>query len=153
MADSSRLHPQRPRARLLRGSAVAGNARVVVTPEPEGEVNVQGAVSVREEAMLERAGVENAGVEVSVRVAGNAPVVANVGGQRRLQSRQFRRLQRQPRSNNFRGIRGQATRTPDPEEMFIVQCSIVICHRWWRSAQLFIKDAAPKAHPKMTNDN
>ena len=140
MADSSRLHPQRLRVRLLRGSAVAGNARVVVTPEPEGEVNVQGAVSVREEAMLERAGVENAGGEVSVRVAGNAPVVANVGGQRRLQSRQSRQLQRQPRSNNFRGIRGQATRTPNPEEMFIVQCSIVIFHLWIEASVPFLSD-------------
>ena len=39
------------------------------------------------------------------------------------------------------------------EEMFIVQCSIVVCHRRWRFAQSFFKDAAPKAHPKMTNDN
>ena len=38
-------------------------------------------------------------------------------------------------------------------ELFVVQCSIVICHRWLRFAQFFLKDAAPKAHPKMTNDN
>jgi hypothetical protein len=35
----------------------------------------------------------------------------------------------------------------------IVQCSIVIFHRRWRFAQLLLTDAAPKAHPKMTNDN
>jgi hypothetical protein len=37
--------------------------------------------------------------------------------------------------------------------MVIDQWSIVICHLWWRSAQSFVKDAAPKAHPKMTNDD
>jgi hypothetical protein len=37
--------------------------------------------------------------------------------------------------------------------MVIGQRSIVVCHRWWRFAQSFLKDAAPKAHPKMTNDN
>jgi hypothetical protein len=26
-------------------------------------------------------------------------------------------------------------------------------HWWWRFAQSFSKDAAPKAHPKMTSDN
>ena len=39
------------------------------------------------------------------------------------------------------------------EEIVIVQCSIVICHLRWRFAQTFLTDAAPKAHPKMTNDN
>ena len=38
-------------------------------------------------------------------------------------------------------------------EMFIVQRSIVVCHRRLCFAHLFLKDAAPKAHPKMTNDN
>jgi hypothetical protein len=28
--------------------------------------------------------------------------------------------------------------------------SMVTCHRWWRFAQLSLKDVAPKAHPKMT---
>jgi hypothetical protein len=31
--------------------------------------------------------------------------------------------------------------------------SMVICHRWWRFAHSFLKDAAPKAHPKMTTDH
>jgi hypothetical protein len=35
------------------------------------------------------------------------------------------------------------------EEIVIVHCSIVICHRWLRFARFFPK-AAPKAHPKMT---
>jgi hypothetical protein len=39
------------------------------------------------------------------------------------------------------------------EEMINDQWSIVICHRWWRFAHLFLKDGAPKARPKMTNDN
>jgi hypothetical protein len=38
-------------------------------------------------------------------------------------------------------------------EMVIVECSIVSCHQWWRFAQSFSKNAAPKAHPKMTTDN
>jgi hypothetical protein len=37
--------------------------------------------------------------------------------------------------------------------MVTVQCSIVVCYRWWRFAQSFVKDVALKAHPKMTNDN
>jgi len=37
--------------------------------------------------------------------------------------------------------------------MIIVQCSIVVCHLRWRFAQSFFKDAAPQAHPKMTDDN
>ena len=37
-------------------------------------------------------------------------------------------------------------------ELFVVQCSIVICHRRLRFARFLRKDAAPKAHP-MTNDN
>ena len=108
MADNSRLHPQRPRVKLLlKGSVVvgnvldAGNARVVVTPEPEGGVSVQGAANVREEAMLERAGVESVRVVVSAQAEESAPVVANVAGQRRLQSRQLQQLQRQPRNNKF----------------------------------------------------
>jgi hypothetical protein len=39
------------------------------------------------------------------------------------------------------------------EEMANGQCSIASCHRWWRFAQSFLKDAAPKAHPKMTIGN
>jgi hypothetical protein len=31
--------------------------------------------------------------------------------------------------------------------------SIVVGHRRWRFARYFFKDAAPEAHPKMTNDN
>jgi hypothetical protein len=37
-------------------------------------------------------------------------------------------------------------------ELIVVQCSMFIFHRWWRFAQSFSKDAAPKAHPEMTND-
>jgi hypothetical protein len=43
-------------------------------------------------------------------------------------------------------------RPPKKKEMVVGQCSIVIGHGWWRFAHLFL-DAAPKAHPKMTNDN
>jgi hypothetical protein len=39
------------------------------------------------------------------------------------------------------------------KKLFVVQCSIVVCHRWLRCAHSLFKDAAPKAHPKMTNDN
>jgi hypothetical protein len=39
------------------------------------------------------------------------------------------------------------------KKLFVVQCSIVICDRRLRFAQLFLIDAAPKGYPKMTNDN
>jgi hypothetical protein len=47
----------------------------------------------------------------------------------------------------------QCSRSRGSEEIVIVQCSIVICHRRWRFAQSFLKNDAPKAHPKMTNDS
>jgi hypothetical protein len=34
------------------------------------------------------------------------------------------------------------------KKLFVVQWSIVACHRWLRFAQFFLTDAAPKAHPK-----
>jgi hypothetical protein len=37
--------------------------------------------------------------------------------------------------------------------MVVGQWPILICHRWWRFARSFVKEAAPKAHPNMTNDN
>jgi hypothetical protein len=33
----------------------------------------------------------------------------------------------------------------DVKKLFVVQCSIVICDRWLRCAQLFLIDEAPKA--------
>jgi hypothetical protein len=37
------------------------------------------------------------------------------------------------------------------KKLFVVQCSIVICDRWLRFAQLFLIDAALKVYPRMTN--
>jgi hypothetical protein len=34
------------------------------------------------------------------------------------------------------------------EEIVIIQCSIVVCHRDGASRSFLFKDAAPKAHPK-----
>jgi hypothetical protein len=48
---------------------------------------------------------------------------------------------------------GESPQRGEFGEMFNVQRSMFNCHRWLRFAHFFLKDAAPKAHPKMTNDN
>src|SRR5262249_11376378 len=61
------------------------------------------------------------------------------------------------RWNEWHRLRGRAqsreVRGRGIGEMFIVHCSIANCHRRWRFACSFIKDAAPKAPPTMTIGN